>query len=246
MLAGEVGDSQIPQIAFTSPGHAGNTPYSLDEGMRIEAGTSHELRADIDRLFSRLMYDGTEVRTVVDWWLWACGDITLDKIPSFHDPRTQVTLYQEGMRVLCRMLAFPADWGSYILHEHTYAKKATAWFPTPMSLTQMMVQITMVGDSRFKSVHEPCMGTGVILMCASNHSLDLSGMDVDRDMCAWTRLHAYLYVPWLVCSGKRMIREFIERDKALQKESDEQMARAEWGSNLRSRTRAGKAKFPGR
>jgi hypothetical protein len=63
----------------------------------------------------------------------------------------------------------------------------------------MMAQITFGdSDNRLKSVNEPCVGTGRMLLYASNYSLILSGQDINLTCVKATLVNGYLYAPWMV------------------------------------------------
>lgn len=53
-------------------------------------------------------------------------------------------------------------------------------------------------DCRRESVCDPCVGTGRMLLHASNHSLRLYGLDIDATLCKATLVNGYLYAPWMV------------------------------------------------
>ena len=55
----------------------------------------------------------------------------------------------------------------------------TAYFPTPMHLCDLMVKMLMDKTDKTASVCDPCVGSGRLLMVASNYSLNLYGMDID-------------------------------------------------------------------
>lgn len=53
------------------------------------------------------------------------------------------------------------------------------------------------GDARILTVCDPCVGTGRLLLHASNHSLRLYGMEIDPTLCLATLVNGYLFAPWL-------------------------------------------------
>ena len=52
-------------------------------------------------------------------------------------------------------------------------------------------------DPRTAMVLDPCVGTGRMLLHASNFSLSLWGIDVDPTCVAITRINGALYAPWI-------------------------------------------------
>lgn len=51
-------------------------------------------------------------------------------------------------------------------------------------------------DARLKSVLDPCLGTGRMLLHASNHSLVLYGCDIDPLVLLGAKINGALYAPW--------------------------------------------------
>jgi len=52
-------------------------------------------------------------------------------------------------------------------------------------------------DSRLVTICDPCVGSGRMLLHASNYSLCLYGMDIDRLCVLMTKINGALYAPWL-------------------------------------------------
>ena len=98
-------------------------------------------------------------------------------------------------------MLWPYDYLGDLLAENTYGKRQ-GFFPTPHTVVELMTQMTLCGDAedmRTKTVCDPCVGTGRMLLHASNHSLRLYGMEIDAMLCQATLVNGYLYAPWLVC-----------------------------------------------
>ena len=203
LMTGWLDDREIPRVEFTWSDD--RSPYTLPEQMNANATTRSELLKDAVRLFQECERHGVYRSTVLDYWLYAFGDHDTER-PKLPDV-VEVLLYQTD--VPWRMLFHPADWGAKILCEFIgRAKDHTAWFPTPIHVAELMVQMTMGdGDMRLKTFMEPCVGTGCMLLVASNRSLRLYGCDIDPEMVRWTKLACYLYVPWVVKPGDLLIRE---------------------------------------
>lgn len=116
------------------------------------------------------------------------------------------------------MLVYPYDYFGDMLAENKYGKGA-GFFPTPLELVKMICAMTMrnyEGDLRTASVLDPCTGTGRFLLVASNYSLNLAGIDIDRTMCLATLVNGYLYAPWLVRRPP-----FLDAQKDAQKTAQE-------------------------
>lgn len=223
-LNGRLGDLPewaIPQLSFSA--HVdGSRPActrrdelaATDSGKRMldMAGGAADAKKHAVKVFEKALDHGRHrLQDLLDWWLWGFGSNRIERRPELSD-RAAVAMYHELQ--LYRLIANPADWGSHIsLDILGGSKSGTAWFPTPMSIAEMMARMTFETaetDTRTLSVNDPCVGTGVFLLVASNYSLDLSCQDIDPLMCSWTEFVGWLYMPWLVWGNKQMIREFRE------------------------------------
>lgn len=62
-----------------------------------------------------------------------------------------------------------------------------------------MTQLTMSqeDDLRSKKVSDPALGTGRMLLHASNYSLRLYGMDIDPLVVKISKINGALYAPWM-------------------------------------------------
>src|SRR5262249_49716512 len=72
-------------------------------------------------------------------------------------------------------------------------------FPTPQPVVECMIQMLMhdrTGDRKTASVCDPCMGTGIMLLNASNYSLNLFGTDISLDMVKMALLNMFIFCPW--------------------------------------------------
>ena len=219
---GEIGDKQIPQIDF------GNSPYTaklteLDRCLKAsgfdgkslteQLGTKQSVRAEVDKLIARLSHTRhphSAARLLADTLLYGFMDKGA-KLPTLTSDEETALAYAM-VDLVPKFMAHPDDWASYIL-QHVYPNgSGLAWFPTPIELAKLMAAMLHTGDNRFQTVHEPCVGTGVTLLAASNYSLRLCGQDVDADMVAWCKIQMYLYVPWVIIPGDNIIKEFVRAD----------------------------------
>jgi len=216
MKDGRLGNHQIPQIEFIDSPQSKPAPrIGWDASMCELASTPGETFKLATDVFDRLMRDGTNVSCILDWFLYACGDNSVER-PKHLSGEHEVFLYQEGMLMLSRMIANPTDWGQHIAgYIQGGGKQFTGWFPTPVCLSRLMVEATFnepeKNDYRLKSVCDPCVGTGVMLLHASNYSLDLYGQDIDVVMLKWCRLNGYLFAPWMVAKWHKMLEEYENR-----------------------------------
>jgi hypothetical protein len=180
--AGRLLDEPIPQIAFGLPD---NKVFSLLHGW--------------SRLVGRDCGGWSDFRTLVDWLCWGLA-------LSSEEPRLSEEVNERLYRQvnLTALLERPYDY----LGEHVAASKAKGWnptgfYPTPHSVVECMVQMTMHDagkdgrDPRRLSTCDPCVGSGRMLLHASNVSLNLWGQDIDPLAVAMCKVNGVLYAPWL-------------------------------------------------
>ena len=134
----------------------------------------------------------------MDWLLFGFGHTGQPQLPE--EPAgcqgSSERLYQ--MFVLETLLAWPHDYLGEILAENRHGQHL-GFYPTPMEVARMMAAMTLGGeDARSKSVCDPCVGTGRLLLAASNHSYRLYGCDLNPTVIKATLVNGYLYAPWLV------------------------------------------------
>lgn len=95
------------------------------------------------------------------------------------------------------LLAYPHDYFGDILAENQHGRRS-GFFPTPMNVVEILVRMTVDGDARQKTICDPCVGTGRMLLVASNYSFRLYGMDIDPTVIKAALVNGYLFSPWLV------------------------------------------------
>jgi len=96
-------------------------------------------------------------------------------------------------------------WGSCEVNDMTKSHKGVGYFPTPGNVVKMMVEMQMTNADKTSTVCDPCLGTGIMLLYASNYSLRLYGQDISADMCKMAMVNAWLYIPWLAYSADDLI-----------------------------------------
>lgn len=134
----------------------------------------------------------------MDWLLFGFGHRGQPSLPA--EPAdfagASERLYQ--VFILETLLAWPHDYLGEILAENRHGQHL-GFYPTPMEVARLMAVMTLGGeDARTKSVCDPCVGTGRLLLAASNHSYRLYGCDINPTVIKATLVNGYLYAPWLV------------------------------------------------
>jgi hypothetical protein len=136
----------------------------------------------------------------LDWLLYGFGDGAQKELPEEGRDTQGAHARLWQLFNLETMLAYPYDYFGDILAESGYGRHC-GFFPTPLHVCEMMVRMQMHDegeDCRAKTVCDPAAGTGRMLLCASNHSFRLYGMDINRTVLRALRVNGWLYAPWLV------------------------------------------------
>ena len=132
----------------------------------------------------------------IDWIMWGFG-----KEEEF--PRVSETLDDFWYRTFNLGLFYkePADHFGMIAMESMGKGNGHGFFPTPASVVKMMTQMTFAGHSPEKqkraSMMDPCCGTGIMFLYASNHTLNIQGNDISPLLVKMAKINAFIYIPWL-------------------------------------------------
>jgi hypothetical protein len=176
-------DEPIPRIKFD----LGN----LDRGRKM-------LEQSL-KLIHQQDYSWSSFNRLVEWLAW--GLAVSSEMPPFNED-IQEALYRTFN--LEPLLLNPHDYLGWMLAErHSSGWNPNAFFPTPHPVVELMVQMTLgceqesPRDPRLSTVLDPCVGTGRMLLHASNHSYCLYGVDIDPLVVMITRINGALYAPWL-------------------------------------------------
>lgn len=180
MNRGKLLDHPIPRIEFSG-----------DESERT-AGFKH-VQTLVD-ICSHGLSDFSRIDPLLDWMMWALG--LSKEMPDFPE-----TLNEKLYRTLNleHFLTAPCDYLGAWIGASKGRWNPNAFFATPHHIVELMTQMTFgEGDHRAATVNEPCVGTGRMLLHASNHSLRLHGQDKDRTVLLACQINGALYAPWLV------------------------------------------------
>ena len=88
--------------------------------------------------------------------------------------------------------------------------RGNGFFPTPPNIVRMMTMIALgvpTDDAGYEAlkpqtVLDPCGGTGIMLLYASDYCLNLYYQDIDPRLCTLAEFNAWLYAPWLAWRPK--------------------------------------------
>jgi hypothetical protein len=175
-------DEPIPQIVFGEP------------DKRV-ASQLHAWSA----LIGRDCGGWADFRTLLDWLQWG---LALSREEPSVSEQVNEKLYRNVD--LGPMLEHPYDYlGDFVAQGRAKGWNPTAFFPTPHNVVELMIRMTMADkcadgrDPRLMTVNDPCVGSGRMLLHASNFSLNLYGQDIDPLAVAMCRINGALYAPWL-------------------------------------------------
>lgn len=180
---GQLPDTPIPKLTFAhiinqkSPGF--KMAWKLAEAIEYKSGFF------------------TGFRELINWLGWATGTTTeSSELPD----DIQEELYRGFDARL--WLAEPHDYLGEMMAERRSGSRwnnPNAFFPTPHNVVEMMTQMTFDGgnDNRAKTVCDPAVGSGRMLLHAAGQSLRLFGMDIDPLCVAITKINGAFFAPWL-------------------------------------------------
>ena len=133
---------------------------------------------------------------LIDWIMWGLGR-------GEEFPRVSETLDDFWYRTFNLGLFYeePADHWGMIAMDAMGKSNGHGFFPTPANVVKMMTDMTFAGQSQDKqkkaSMMDPCCGTGIMFLYASNHTLNIQGNDISPLMVKMAKLNAFIYIPWL-------------------------------------------------
>jgi hypothetical protein len=179
MINGRLLDEPIPQVTFAvAPNRA-----VLSNFERWVHTVDHHFQG------------WSAVDKLIDWFLWGLG---ISKEQPEFSLQLSEALYRDVD--IGPMLLTPHDYIGEWIAGQKGKWNPNAFYPTPHPVVEVMVRMTMGedNDARCKKVCDPCVGSGRMLLHASNHSLRLYGVDIDRTLVKVTLINGALYAPWLI------------------------------------------------
>jgi len=133
---------------------------------------------------------------LIDWIIWGLG-----RGEEFPHISEELDDYWYRTFNLGLFYKEPADHWSMIAMESMGKGNGHGFFPTPASVVKMMTEMTFAGQSVEKqkraSMMDPCCGTGIMFLYASNHTLNIQGNDISLLLVKMAKINAFIYIPWL-------------------------------------------------
>ena len=181
--ANGITDENIPQIEFF-----GATTSAAAPGLKM----LEKIISEIEHLASSWNIFGD----FVDWLAFALG--VSNQKSRFND-KVQEHLYRNFDA--SKLLIAPSDYLGHLYSESKVNRhNKTGFYPTPSAVVECMVRMVfpdLSHVSKFDTVNDCCVGTGRMLLHASNYSLRLSGQDIDPICVKICLINGALYAPWM-------------------------------------------------
>jgi hypothetical protein len=177
-------DNGLPQIEFCD-----SSAY----------GPSKEVHRHIEKCIEYLSYKTgawNALSLLLAWILFGLGKADYPKDISEDQHEWLYRNFNAGL-----LIRAPYDyWGDIICEKHSNGWNPNGFYPTPHSICKMMTQMIM-GDTNqhkgiFSTVSDPAVGTGRMLLEASNRSIFLYGQDIDHMVLKACHINMILYAPW--------------------------------------------------
>ena len=156
------------------------------------------------KCLSEHSYDSTNsLLNFLEWIFWGFG--------KGEKPRLSEKVNEHWYRTfnLGLMLKCPYDYLGELLANDKIGRwnNPHAFFPTPHSVVKVLADLILEDCDMTNTVNDPCVGTGRMLLEASNKSLFLYAQDVDATCVMACLINGYLYAPWMVAPGLKQFQK---------------------------------------
>ena len=187
-MSNKVPDEPIPVIRF-------KPTYEYKEKL-----VSKNLRKCLDHA----RCSSNALHNFADWILWGFGRGN-NLFPSIDEG---IDDYWYRTFNLGLFYKEPADHFSELASDYMGRTNKLGFFATPSHVVEMMTLMTFGGKPEHKhktmSVCDPCLGTGNMLLHASNYSMNLYGNDISLLLTKLATINAFIYMPWVVAKPKNL------------------------------------------
>ena len=139
---------------------------------------------------------------LVEWLLWSFGHPGIEEPEQRYKSNTPWSIILYQLFNLEPLLAYPYDYWANLLaeSESQSSKKKLGYFPTPAPVSEFIAKIAghhIAKKGISERICEPCVGTGSMLLHASNLSLNLVGVDINPLALKLCLINSYLFIPWM-------------------------------------------------
>jgi hypothetical protein len=189
--AGKLLDEPIPQVSWCyDPHSAAPARKHLESCLDLIPNHGH------DSWLGWSSWDSFDY--FLSWLLYGFGSPLQPELPREVNQGCSMRLYQHFN--LAWPLAYPYDQFGDLMAECKMGRSA-GFFPTPHGICSMMTRMLWFSDSdkdyRAESCMEPALGTGRMLLHASDYCMALYGQDISMTCVKAAICNAYFYAPWM-------------------------------------------------
>jgi hypothetical protein len=182
--AGRLLDEPIPRINFD--------PMPSPAGLKM-----------IEKCVELLSYRDSPWTAFEKFVAWLAWGLAVSKTMPQIEEATSEALYRTFN--FESFVLHPHDYlGHYLADHRSKGWNPNAYFPTPQIVCEFMAQMIFEGtseddgrDPRIRLVQEPAVGTGRMLLAASNYSYCLYGQDIDKLVVSICLCNGAFYAPWM-------------------------------------------------
>lgn len=165
-----------------------------------------------DKVFEKILDSclnkhGYEFDDFLTWLLFCFGDPLSKDIK--HIPNNAIEFWKNTFNPKL-FLDHPGDWLGHYYETNLIspsASRKTGFFSTPPALCKLMVEISLKDSKLCDSFNEPCIGSGRILMEASNYVLNLTGNDINPILVKIAKINTWFYIPSAALPCKELLWE---------------------------------------
>lgn len=199
----------IPRINFKNTGSSAVRDGLPTMGLDGEQLSPMGARKHIDRIIDKLGGSWEGALYLVRWIHWGLGLGGRGTGRPREPYEGWSDILYRGFKLGVLQAADSDVLGGIFAERHGAGWNPHSFYPTPHPVCECMVSMTMDdGLSKVASVCDPCVGTGRMLLHASNHSLNLWGMDIDEMMVMVCAINLAIYAPWGVYMTEEMRNAF--------------------------------------
>jgi type I restriction-modification system DNA methylase subunit len=177
----------------------------------VEPNTMKMLRTMTNTIKEEGHYGSQAAEKLVEWLAWGFAIKDVNNFPITQKVNDKL---KEQFK-LQSLLENPSDYFAVLLAESGHSG-GPGWFGTPMNITTMMTQILFNKENPkpWEGMNEPCLGTGSMLLPASNYCLNMTGQDISPIMILTAKVNFTLYIPWAVVPyPDKMLKKLEEESK---------------------------------
>lgn len=182
--AGQLLDEPIPRINFSA--------MPSPDGLKM-----------VEKCVELLSYRDSPWTAFEKFVAWLAWGLAVSKVRPEIEEATSEALYRTFN--FESFILNPHDYlGHYLADHRSKGWNSNAYFPTPQHVCDMMAAIVFETgeedagrDPRLRLVQEPAVGTGRMLLAASNYSYCLSGQDIDKLVVEICLCNGAFYAPWM-------------------------------------------------